>query len=142
MSNIKLLKGKKDQTECDLEKAQKCFRIADIMGILVEKPDTTRVWNHWKVLKNRLFKEGNETYTNCKELKLQDEVGKMRLTEVGNGELIFKLVQSIPSPKLESFKNWLANIGYERINEIQELHESFDRVRQNWQGAKSGFSNN
>ncbi|MEP7095864.1 MAG: BRO family protein, partial [Flavobacterium sp.] len=88
--------------------------------------------NYWKVLKNRLLKEGNETVTNCNQLKLIAEDGKMRLTDVGNVEDIFRLVQSIPSPKAEPFKQWLAKVGYERIQEIQDPAQSIDRARENW----------
>jgi hypothetical protein len=84
------------------------------------------------VLKSRLLKEGNETVTNCNRLKLVAEDGKMRLTDVGNVEDIFRLVQSIPSPKAEPFKQWLAKVGYERIQEIQDPSQSIDRARENW----------
>jgi hypothetical protein len=85
------------------------------------------------VLKNRLLKEGNETVTNCNQLKLQAEDGKMRLTDVGDVEQIFRVIQSIPSPKAEPFKQWLAKVGYERMQEIQDPERSLDRARENWQ---------
>jgi hypothetical protein len=85
------------------------------------------------VLKNRLLREGNETVTNCNRLKLEAEDGKLRLTDVGNVEDIFRLIQSIPSPKAEPFKQWLAKVGYERLQEINDPSQSIDRARENWQ---------
>jgi DNA-damage-inducible protein D len=80
------------------------------------------------VLKTRLISEGNETVTNCNQLKLVADDGKMRLTDVGNVEQIFRLVQSIPSQKSEPFKQWLAKVGYERLQEIQDPSLSRDRA--------------
>jgi hypothetical protein len=85
------------------------------------------------VLKIRLLREGNETVTNCNRLKLEAEDGKLRLTDVGNVEDIFRLIQSIPSPKAEPFKQWLAKVGYERLQEINDPSQSIDRARENWQ---------
>jgi DNA-damage-inducible protein D len=79
------------------------------------------------------MKEGNETVTNCNQLKLKAEDGKMRLTDVGNVEDIFRLIQSIPSPKAEPFKQWLAKVGYERMQEIADPSQGLDRARENWQ---------
>jgi hypothetical protein len=85
------------------------------------------------VLKNRLKKEGNESVTNCNQLKLQSDDGKFYKTDVGNAEDIFRLIQSIPSPKAEPFKQWLAKVGYERLQEINDPSQSIDRARENWQ---------
>jgi hypothetical protein len=82
-------------------------------------------------MKCRLLKEGNETVTNCNQLKMEAEDGKMRITDVGNVEQIFRLIQSIPSPKAEPFKQWLAKVGYERLQEIQDPSLSMDRAREN-----------
>jgi DNA-damage-inducible protein D len=79
-------------------------RIVDIVGILTDQPSVERARNYWKVLKSRLLKEGNETVTNCNRLKMLSEDGKMRETDVGNVDQIFRIVQSIPSPKAEPFK--------------------------------------
>jgi len=133
MSDIKLFESKKVRTHWDEEKEKWYFSIVDIIGILTDQPSTDRARNYWKVLKNRLLKEGNETVTNCNQLKLQAEDGKMRLTDVGDVEQIFRLVQSIPSPKAEPFKQWLAKVGYERMQEIQDPEMSLDRARENWQ---------
>lgn len=106
------------------------FAIVDIIQALTESPNPQV---YWRVLKKRLKAEGNESVTNCNALKMVATDGKMRLTDVGNVEDIFRLIQSIPSPKAEPFKQWLAKIGYERIQEIQDPSLSMDRARENWQ---------
>jgi DNA-damage-inducible protein D len=143
MSNIKLFEQKKVRSHYDADKEIWYFSIVDIVGILTDQPTVDRARNYWKVLKNRLVKEGNETVTNCNQLKLEAEDGKLRLTDVGNVEDIFRLIQSIPSPKAEPFKQWLAKVGYERMQEINDPSQSIDRARENWQNwdvAKSGYS--
>lgn len=103
MSNIKLFESKKVRSQWDAEQEIWYFSIVDIVHILTDQPSVARARNYWKVLKNRLLKEGNETVTDCNQLKLEAEDGKMRLTDVGNVEDIFRLIQSIPSPKAEPF---------------------------------------
>jgi len=92
------------------------FAIVDIIAVLTESSNPQI---YWRVLKKRLKDEGNETVTNCNALKMLSIDGKMRLTDVGNTKEIFRLMQSIPSPKAEPFKQWLAQVGYERIQEIE-----------------------
>ncbi len=133
MSNIKIFEDKKVRSQYDSEQEVWYFSIVDIVGILTDQPTTDRARNYWKVLKNRLLKEGNESVTNCNQLKLEAEDGKMRLTDIGNVEDIFRIIQSIPSPKAEPFKQWLAKVGYERLQEIQDPALSMDRARENWQ---------
>ena len=84
------------------------FSVVDVVAVLTDSADPR---NYWKVLKNRLKKEGNETVTNCNQLKLRAEDGKMRLTDVSDQEQLFRLIQSIPSPKAEPFKVWMAKIA-------------------------------
>jgi len=132
MSNIKLFEDKKVRSHYDAEKEIWYFSIVDVIGILTDQPTLERARNYWKVLKNRLIKEGNETVTNCNRLKMVAEDGKMRITDVGNVEQIFRLIQSIPSQKAEPFKQWLAKVGYERLQEIQDPSLSMDRARENW----------
>jgi hypothetical protein len=96
MSNIKIFENKKVRSQYDADKEMWYFSIVDIVGILTEQPTVDRARNYWKVLKSRLIKEGNETVTNCNQLKLQAEDGKLRLTDVGNVEDIFRLIQSTP----------------------------------------------
>ncbi|MCX5674873.1 MAG: hypothetical protein NTX87_07680 [Planctomycetota bacterium] len=89
--------------------------------------------NYWKVLKNRLRKEGSESVTNCNRLKLPAEDGKMRETDVATPETLLRLVQSVPSPKAEPIKLWLAKVGYERMQEMADPALSLDRARETWQ---------
>ena len=133
MSDLKIFENKKVRSQFDPANEMWYFSIVDIIGILTEQPTVERARNYWKVLKNRLLKEGNETVTNCNRLKLMAEDGKMRLTDVGTVEDIFRLIQSIPSPKTEPLKRWLAKVGYERIQEINDPSQSIDRARENWQ---------
>lgn len=133
MSDIKLFENKKVRSQYDAEKEIWYFSIVDIVGILTDQPTVDRARNYWKVLKSRLLKEGNESVTNCNQLKLQSGDCKFYKTDVGNVEVIFRLIQSIPSPKAEPFKQWLAKVGYERMQEINDPSQSIDRARENWQ---------
>ncbi len=133
INNIKLFENKKVRSVYDSEKEIWYFSIVDIVGILTDQPTTERSRNYWKVLKNRLLKEGNELVTICNQLKLLAEDGKMRSTDVADVQGIFRIIQSIPSPKAEPFKQWLAKVGYERLQEIQDPSISMDRARENWQ---------
>ena len=99
---IKLFEEKKVRTVWDDEQEKWYFSIVDVCGVLTDSPNPR---NYWKVLKHRLVKEGNETVTNCNQLKFQAEDGKMRLTDVADTEQLFRLIQSIPSPKPELLKD-------------------------------------
>ena len=92
------------------------FSIVDIIAVLTES-DNPQIY--WRVLKKRLKDEGNETVTNCNALKMPASDGKMRLADIGNTKEIFRLIQSIPSPRAEPFKQWLAQVGYDRVQEIE-----------------------
>jgi len=105
---LQLFEQRKVRTVWDDEKEKWYFSIVDVCGILTDQPDYDHARNYWKVLKHRLVKEGNETVTNCNQLKLQAFDGKMRLTDVADTEQLFRLIQSIPSPKAEPFKQWMA----------------------------------
>lgn len=130
MSNIKIFENKKVRSHYDANKEIWYFSVIDIVEILTESKDATA---YWRKLKQRLRAEGNETVTNLHGLKMEAPDGKMRLTDVGTVEDIFRLIQSIPSPKAEPFKQWLAKVGYERLQEIQDPSLSMDRARENWQ---------
>ena len=110
-----------------------CFSVVDIVGVLIGQSDFQLTRNYWKVLKNRLSKEGSEVVTNCNRLKLRASDGKSRFTDCANLETIFRLIQSVPSPKAEPIKLWLAKVGHERIQEIADPERSINRGRTNWQ---------
>jgi len=106
------------------------FSIVDVIAILSESIDPQ---SYWRKLKERLKKEGNETVTNCHALKMKANDGKMRLTDVATVEQLLRLIQSIPSPKAEPFKIWLAKVGHERLQEMSDPAQSIDRAREYWQ---------
>ncbi len=139
MSQIKIFENKKVRSQYDADKEIWYFSIVDIIGILTDQPTVDRARNYWKVLKSRLKKEGNESVTNCNQLKLQSDDGKFYKTDVGNVEDIFRLIQSIPSPKAEPFKQWLSKVGYERLQEINDPSQSIDRAREVWQKLGRSF---
>lgn len=109
------------------------FSVIDIVQILTQQPEFQAARNYWKVLKNRLNKEGSESVTKCNQLKLEAADGKKYLTDVASAETILRLIQSIPSPKAEPIKLWLAKVGYERIQEMTDPEKSLNRARETWQ---------
>jgi hypothetical protein len=109
------------------------FSVIDIIAALTEQMDFQLARNYWKVLKNRLAKEGSEVVTNCNQLKLLAEDGKMRETDVANTETILRLIQSVPSKKAEPIKLWLARVGYERMQEMSDPEKALNRSREYWQ---------
>ena len=114
--SIQAFEGSKVRTIWDEEAEKWYFSVVDVVGVLTDSPDPN---NYWKVLKNRLKKEGNETVTNCNRLKLLAADGKMRFTDVADTEQLFRLIQSIPSPKAEPFKQWMAQVASARIDQMQ-----------------------
>lgn len=135
MENIKLFESQKIRSSWDNEQEKWFFSIVDIIAALT---DSNNPQVYWRVLKKRLLAEGNETVTNCNGLKMVAPDGKMRLTDVADTEQLFRLIQSIPSPKAEPFKQWLAKIGYERIEESQDPEKAIDRAMENY--LKLGYS--
>jgi hypothetical protein len=135
MSNIKLFESQKIRSHWDAEKEKWYFSVVDIIAVLTES-NSPQVY--WRVLKKRLTDEGNQTVTNCNALKMRAADGKMRETDVADTEQLLRLIQSIPSPKAEPFKQWLAKVGYERIEETQDPEKSIDRAMENY--LKLGYS--
>lgn len=130
MSNVKLFEEKKVRSHWDAVKELWYFAIVDVIEILTRSPNPQV---YWRVMKKRLLDEGNETVTNCNALKMLAADGKMRMTDVADTEQLLRLIQSVPSPKAEPFKQWLAKVGYERMQEISDPEQSLDRARENWQ---------
>jgi len=115
------------------------FSVIDIIRVLLQQNDYQAARNYWKVLKNRLVKEGSQSVTNCNQLKLEAADGKRYLTDVASAETLLRLIQSIPSPKAEPIKIWLAKVGYERIQDMADPARLLDRAREYWQ--QQVFSN-
>jgi hypothetical protein len=126
MSNIKLFESKNIRSTWDEQAQRWLFAIVDVVAALTES-ENPQVY--WRVLKKRLLAEGNETVTNCNGLKMTAADGKQRLTDVADTEQLLRIIQSIPSPKAEPFKRWLAKVGYERLEEIENPELAAARMR-------------
>ncbi len=127
MSNIKLFESKNIRSAWDEEAQRWLFAIVDVVAALTESQNPQV---YWRVLKKRLLTEGNESVTNCNALKMTAPDGKQRLTDVADTEQLLRLIQSIPSPRAEPFKRWLAKVGYERLEEIENPELSAARMRE------------
>jgi len=132
---IKLFEQKQVRTHWDDEKEKWYFSIVDIVAILTESKNPRK---YWSVLKTRLKKEGSQLATNCSQLKMQSADGKFYKTDVADTEQLLRLIQTIPSPKAEPFKLWLAKVGYERIEETADPELAFDRAMKTY--LKKGYS--
>jgi DNA-damage-inducible protein D len=128
--SIKLFESKKVRTHWDEKLETWYFSVIDVVEILTGSSIPKRYWSD---LKKKLSIEGSEVYEKIVRLKLQAEDGKMRETDVANTETLLRIIQSIPSPKAEPFKQWLAKVGYERMQEIANPEQSIERARENWQ---------
>ena len=139
-NKIQLFEERKVRTLWDDVQEKWYFSIIDVIGILTDQPDYQASRNYWKVLKFRLSKEGNQTVTNCNQLKMQAPDGKMRLADVADTEQLFRLIQSIPSPKAEPFKQWMAQIASERLDQMQDPELSIDQALTDYR--RLGYSEN
>jgi hypothetical protein len=117
----------------DDEKETWFFSVIDIIQVLTQQQDYQTARKYWNKLKERLKNEGSELVTKCHQLKMQASDGKMRDTDCANPETLLRLIQSVPSPKAESIKLWLAKVGYERMQEMADPELSLDRARDTWQ---------
>ena len=127
MSNIKIFEDKSIRTEWNDEEEDWYFSVVDVVEVLTQSKNHLTARKYWNKLKQRLKEEGNETVTNCHQLKLVAEDGKLRLTDVVNTKDLLRLIQSIPSPKAEPFKMWLATVGSERLDEIADPEKAILR---------------
>jgi len=134
---IKIFEQKQVRTHWDEEQQKWYFSIVDVIAVLTDSPNPRK---YWSVLKTRLKKEGSELATNCSQLKMRSADGKFYLTDVADTEQLFRLIQSIPSPKAEPFKVWLAQVASERLDEMQDPELSIDRAL--GQYLKLGYSEN
>lgn len=128
VEKIQLFEDKKIRTAWDEEKQEWFFSIVDVCGILTDQPTHERARNYWKVLKNRLKKEGSEVVTKCNRLKLIAEDGKPRDTDVADMAVMFRVIESIPSKKAEPIKIWIAQVAAERINQAIDPERSIDQA--------------
>ncbi len=137
MNNIKLFDDKQVRTVWNAEQEKWYISIIDVIAVLTESPNPRK---YWSVLKTRLKKEGSEVATDCSQLKMKSSDGKFYKTDAATAEQIFRLIQSIPSPKAEPFKLWLAQIAGERIDEMQDPELTIDRALQQYRNL--GYSEN
>ena len=137
-NQIQLFENQKIRTAWDAEQEEWYFSVVDVVGVLTDQPDTRHAAKYWSVLKTRLKKEGSELPTNCSQLKLKSADGKRYLTDVADTEQLLRIIQSIPSPKAEPFKLWLAQVGRERIEETIDPEQAIDRALETY--LKKGYS--
>ena len=134
---IQLFEEKKVRTAWNDETEEWYFSVVDVVGVLTDSPNPN---NYWKVLKNRLKKEGSQLVTNCNQLKMQSSDGKYYKTDVANTEQLFRLIQSIPSPKAEPFKLWIAQVANERLDQMQDPELSIEQAMMDYK--RLGYSDN
>ena len=136
-NSIKLFGGDKIRAVWNDEQEKWYFSVVDVVAVLTESPNPQ---TYWRVLKKRLKDEGNETFTNCNGLKMPAADGKMRLTDVADTEQLLRIIQSVPSPKAEPFKTWLAKVGAERLDQMQDPELSIQQAMIDYK--RLGYSDN
>ncbi|MDR1322603.1 MAG: hypothetical protein LBK56_14470 [Gracilibacteraceae bacterium] len=140
-NKIQLFENKRIRCAWDEGKEEWFFSVVDVVGVLTEQPTQRGASNYWAKLKERLKAEGaNELLTNCQQLKMTAEDGKQRFTDVANTEQVLRIIQSIPSPKVEPLKSWLAQVGRERIEETIDPEQAIDRAFETY--IKKGYDEN
>ena len=135
---IQLFENQRIRTAWDEEKEEWYFSIVDVVAVLTDQPDQRHAAKYWSVLKTRLKKEGSELTTNCSQLKMRSADGKRYNTDVADTEQLLRIIQSIPSPKAEPFKLWLAQVGRERIEETIDPELTIDRALETY--LKKGYT--
>jgi len=139
-TSIKLFENKKVRALWNEEQEKWYISIVDVVGILTDQTTQDGARNYWKVLKKRLIEEGSQLVTNCNQLKLQSSDGKFYKTDVADVEQLFRIIQSIPSPKAEPFKRWLAELARERLEEIDDPEQGIERLMEYYH--RKGYSTN
>ena len=137
---VRLFDAKQIRVVWDNDTEKYYFSVVDVVQVLTDSPDYQTARNYWKIVKHRLTEEGNETVTNCNRLKLTAADGKKRLTDVADTEQVLRLIQSIPSKKAEPFKMWLAKVGQERLNQLQDPERSIEQAIRDYR--RLGYSEN
>ncbi len=137
-NEIKLFQDKNIRSVWVEESEEWFFSVVDVVGALTDQPDHAHSRNYWKVTKKRLVDEGAEPVTNCNQLKMPAADGKMRLTDAADTQQLLRIIQSIPSPKAEPFKLWLAEVGKERLDEIADPELAIERMKETYR--RKGYS--
>ena len=137
-NEIKLFESKQIRSVWVEEKEEWFFSVVDVVGALTDQPDRRRAGKYWSVLKTRLKAEGSEVTTNCSQLKMIADDGKKRLTDVADTKQILRIIQTIPSPKAEPFKLWLAEVGKQRLDEIADPELAVERMKETYR--RKGYS--
>lgn len=138
MRDLMKFENKQVRSHWDADQEKWYFSVVDVIAVLTDSTNYQTARNYWKVLKNRLNNEGNETVTNCNRLKMCAADGKMRMTDVADTEQLLRLIQSVPSPKAEPFKQWLAKVGSQRLDQIQDPELSIQQALQDYR--RLGYS--
>ncbi len=131
-TKLAIFEGKKIRRHWDKKAEKWYFSVVDIVAVLINQIDHKKAQSYWTTLKNRLKEEGSEVVTKCDQLKMQASDGKFYKTDAADVETLLRLIQSVPSPKAEPIKLWLAKVGYERLQEIADPEKSLNRARENW----------
>ncbi len=139
-TEIKLFQDRQVRSVWDEEQEKWYFSIVDVCGVLTDQPDIDHARNYWKVLKHRLKKEGNESVTNCNQLKMPSADGKSYKTDVADAEQLFRFIQSIPSPKAEPFKQWMAQVAAQRLDQMADPERSINQALEDYR--RLGYSDN
>lgn len=137
---VKIFEERKVRSVWDEEQEKWYFSVVDVVGVLTDQPDLEHSRNYWKVLKHRLKKEGAELVTNCNQLKLLASDGKRYKTDVADTEQMFRIIQSVPSPKAEPFKQWMARVAAERLDQMQDPELGIQRAMADYK--RLGYSDN